>query len=235
MDQFVDVVGEATRNESAARHCGELCIKVHGGTAERAFQSLAKKTDEARTRLAEAGVAADEQFEGGVEAWRAWHSFVWPRYGCHRSIIVRVTEFERFVRLQERMVEQLGRDTRSESIEWRLLPKVFESTSESRSQALVRAFEDARQKGAALCGTMGCTLGATIRVQEQPPAAPAKSFHPFDDLDDPSSVLYCYGDDSQREPALQQDITTSPVRCFCRFAIHPASSDPAVHLGPPPA
>jgi uncharacterized protein YggE len=217
MDPFLDVVGEASRPESTTRHCGEVTVTARDRTPAKAFESLSRVWNSARASLDRAGISTDETHEGEVSFWNNW----W-RYGCKRTLIVRVRDFDRYLRLQEALAEELARNTRSQSIEWHRRPPVYDAAPTTRTDALVQAYEDARQKATALCTKMGLTLGETLLVREQVIQAPARDSRGdwvdcISDLDE-ASRLYSYssGEDGV---SYQADIATRPVRCLCRFAI----------------
>ena len=223
MDSFLDVVGEASRPESTTRHCGEVVVTARGRTPAVAFEVLSEVWKSARTSLERAGISADETHEGEVSFWGGW----W-RYGCKRSLIVRVREFARYLRLQEVLAEELARNSRSRSIEWHRRSPVFDAAPTTRTDALVQAYEDARQKATALCSKMGLTLRETLLVREQVARAPMRDtcndwIDCLSDFDAAGGrASYALGCDETI--SYQADVTTRPVQCLCRFAIGASSA-----------
>ena len=227
MERHIDVIGEGNFTEMATRFVAEVVVEVKGSAKCTVISEVTDFQNEALNVIRESGIAEDEISEGGLLSYQPWYWIRKPGQSARRKIILKVAEFPRLNTSLEALEPLRGDKRRIISVN--LKQPEFDSTTSSRANALVAAFQDAREKAENLAKTLGRKLGNVLHVVEGRPSHRRSGFTGDEDWygDEErfrragSSELYASIDCAVEDPGYNPANPTRDiwVKCRVRFEL----------------
>lgn len=177
--RYIEVSGEGCFTETASRFVAEVSVEVRAAKKETVLEEVREFWDSAIALLRKNGIADSEIVEGGIDYFRPWYWRNKPGQTGTRKIILKVSDFDRLNSALEALEPLRAGERRSLTVD--LKQPEFESTTDSKSNALSAAFDDAKAKAEALVQKMGAVLGDVLRVEEGRTARRRSGFSGDDD------------------------------------------------------
>ena len=226
MERYIEITGEGSYTEDAARFVTEVSVEVRAAKKERAFEETNDFLQEIVQTLVASGIESSEIVEGGASYFRPWYLRKKAGQTAVRKVILKVTELPRLYSALEAL-EPL-RKVERRSLDIHMRQPEFESSSTAKAAALKAAFTDAKAKASELAAEMGCELGPVIQVEEGRSARRSSGFSGDEDWWGDSDrfagggLAVAVGGDAgagEEAAALENPTRTIWVRCRVRFQI----------------
>lgn len=164
MERYIEITGEGSYAEDAARFVTDIFIEVRAAKKESAFDEANGFAKEVIHTLIKAGIQESELIEGGADYFRPWYLRKKVSQTGIRKVTVKIDDLSRLYSALE-MLEPLQKaERRLLNIEMR--QPEFEATSNSKAAALRAAYHDAKHKATEVANEMGCKLGPVIHIEE---------------------------------------------------------------------
>lgn len=231
MDRYIEVIGEGSFIETAARFIAEVTLEVRAAKDETALRDVAELWCEALSILREAGITDEEITEGGTAFQRPWYWKKQVGQTAVRKLILKVSDFGKLNRALEALEPLQSRNKERKTISVDMRQPEFVDSANAKATALADAFADAKAKALRLVSSMECRLGSPLQVEEGAYARRNSGFSGDEDWGGDASrfaieggiVLAAAGAaESEPEPELQRPNRTIFVQCRVRFAIDDA-------------
>jgi uncharacterized protein YggE len=227
MKRYIEITGEGSYTETAARFVTDISVVVRVAKKETAFDKVNDFATEVIQTLLTSGLEESELVEGGTDYFRPWYLRKKAGQTGVRKIIVKVADLKRLYSALETLEPLRKAERRSLNIQMR--QPEFETTSESKTAALKSAFSDAKARVTELASEMGVTLGKVIHVEEGRSSHRASGFGDDDDWMGDSDRFSGGGirlaagagggAEDEEEVSLAHPTRTIWVKCRVRFSV----------------
>ncbi|MHC4876500.1 MAG: SIMPL domain-containing protein [Planctomycetota bacterium] len=234
MERYIEITGEGSYVEDAARFVTDVSVEVRAAKKETAFDEVNDFAKEVVRSLIESGIEQSEIVEGGTDCFRPWYLRKKAGQTAVRKVILKVSELSRLYSALETLEPLRKAERRSLNVQMR--QPEFESSSTAKATALKAAYADAKAKASALANEMECQLGSVIHVEEGRSSRRSSGFSGDDDWWGDSDrfsgggvVLAAAGGaaEDEEEITLENPTRTIWVKCRVRFHVQEASTDKA--------
>lgn len=228
MDRYIEVIGEGSFHETAARFIATVRFEVRAAKDETALREVSELVNDALALFREAGLSDEEITEGGTELHRPWHWKKQVGQNSSRQVILKVADYGRLTHALELLEPLQTKNKERKTISIEMRQPEFAETTDAQANALADAFADAKSKATKLVSAMNCRLGSPLQVEEGGLAKRNSGFSGDEDwwgdnsrFGAPGSVMLAAPNDMPSEPApdLQRPTRTIFVKCRVRFAI----------------
>lgn len=228
MDRYIEVIGEGSFHETAARFIVAVQFEVRAAKDETALREVSELANSAIALLREAGLNDEEITEGGTELYQPWYRKKQVGQNSSRNVILKVADYGRLIHALELLEPLQIKNKERKTISIDMRQPEFAETADAHANALTAAFADAKAKAIKLVSAMNCRLGSPLQVEEGGLAKRNSGFSRDEDWwGDNSrfgmggSIMLAAPNDGPSEPApdLQRPTRTIFVKCRVRFAI----------------
>lgn len=166
MNRYIEVTGEGSYRESAARYVADVTLEMRAAKDETAFSEVSTLRDEAVAVLLSSGIEKDELTEGGTEFQRPWFWRKKVGQSVGRKIILRVRDFDRLTKALESLEPLQSGNKQRKTISVDMRQPEFDDSGEAKADALAMAFLEAQTKASVLASKMNVELRHVISFEE---------------------------------------------------------------------
>ena len=101
MDRYIEVIGEGSFHETAARFIVAVQFEVRAAKDETALREVSELANSAIALLREAGLNDEEITEGGTELYQPWYRKKQVGQNSSRNVILKVADYGRLIHALE--------------------------------------------------------------------------------------------------------------------------------------
>lgn len=215
MDNFIEVVGQASYDETIRNYRAEINLAVRAAHADTAIREAGELRNHCITQLKQAGLTDAELIEGGGEVYRPWYERKKAGQETSHKILIECADLAR-IQIALATLEGLFDNPRY-SFNFSMNRPLFGIDVNTIKQAQRAAIADARTQAELLAGACGVRITHVAQVEELVAKVSRSGMHGDEDWGGYAACMAAGAAGAPAPIALEAASRSNTVRYRVRF------------------